>query len=193
MTVPESDYPINLFINLTNGLVNQGEGLVERRLSEMGPFFVDQSAVAEIAKAEDRLIYDMVHHYFLTSVSDMSMAVSRIQPGKVGSEYHMTKGHFHERIDQPENYFCLQGTGFLLMETLDGEFRAVPWKPGVLTHIPGQWAHRVVNTGNDVLFFVSAFHKAAGHEYQRVEEKGFAQIVVEREGKPVLIPNPRRK
>lgn len=193
MTIPENDLPTSVFINLASGLVDQGAGLVERRLSEMAPFFADQNAVAEITRTENRLIYDMVHHYFLTSVSDMSMAVSRIQPGKVGDEYHMTKGHFHARDDQPENYFCLQGTGFLLMETLDGDFRAVPWKPGVLTHIPGQWAHRVVNTGKDVLFFVSAFHKAAGHEYRRVEENGFAQIVVEREGKPVVIPNPRRK
>jgi glucose-6-phosphate isomerase, archaeal len=193
MNLPKTDYPISLELSFVNGQVMGGDVPQERRLSELGPLYYDQDAVAEIAKKEDRLIYDMVHNHFETSLSDLSMAVSRIQPGKIGDEYHMTKGHFHAQADQPEIYFCLHGTGFLLMETEDGEFRAEPWRAGMLTHIPAQWAHRVVNTGKDVLFFVSSFHKIAGHEYRLVEERGFAKVVVERNGETVLLPNPRRK
>ena len=94
--------------------------------------------------------------------------------------------------DQPEIYFCVHGTGYLLMETRDGQFQAAPWKPGAITHIPGMWAHRVVNTGSDELFFVASYHLAAGHIYAPVVERGFAQIVVEQNGQPVFLPNPRR-
>jgi glucose-6-phosphate isomerase len=110
----------------------------------------------------------------------------------VGDEYHMTKGHFHERLDQPEIYFCIHGEGYLLLETRAGEFRAERWGPGTISHIPAQWAHRVVNTGDDVLFFVATYHLAAGYDYASVEERGFAQVVVEREGQPMLVDNPRR-
>jgi glucose-6-phosphate isomerase len=104
----------------------------------------------------------------------------------------MTKGHFHALENQPEIYFCLQGEGYLLLETREGEFRTERWTPGTVTHIPAQWAHRVVNTGKNILFYISSFHKSAGHVYELIEQRGFAQIVVERDGKPIFLPNPRR-
>ena len=192
MSLAKTDYPISLQFNLADGSFTDSPVIVERRIAEMGKMFYDQEAASKIAESEDRLIYEMIHYYFETSNSDMSLAVSKIQPGKVGDEYHMTKGHFHEAPDQPEIYFCLQGTGFLLLETLDGEFRAEPWKTGTITHIPPQWAHRVVNSGKDVLFYISSFHKSAGHVYDLIEKNGFKNVVVERNGIPVLVPNPKR-
>jgi glucose-6-phosphate isomerase len=191
--LPESDFPISLQLDLATGLFETGPARIERRLSVMAPLFYDQEAVAEISKQEDRLIYDMYHYYFDTSLSDMSTAVSRIQAGKIGDEYFMTKGHFHALNNQPEIYFCLQGEGYLLLETREGEFRSERWTPGTVTHIPAQWAHRVVNTGEDILFYISAFHKSAGHDYELIEQRGFSQVVVERDGKPVFVPNPRRQ
>jgi len=191
-TLPQIDLPISLQLDLFTGLFVSGPPIIERRLSVMGLMFYDQDAVAKASQVEDVLIYDMFHYYFETSLSDMSTAVSRIQPGKIGDEYFMTKGHFHAVNNQPEIYFCLSGEGYLLLETREGEFRAERWTQGTLTHIPPQWAHRVVNTGKDILFYISAFHKSAGHEYGLIEQCGFAQVLVERDGNPVFIPNPRR-
>ena len=193
MSLSKSDYPISLQFDLMDGSFEDNKVIVERRITEMGKMFYDQKAVLNILETEDRLIYDMKHYYFETSNSDLSLAVSRIQPGTIGDEYHMTKGHFHESPDQPEIYFCLQGTGFLLLETDEGEFRAEPWTKGTITHIPSQWAHRVVNTGKDVLFYISSFHKSAGHVYDLIEKNGFKNIVVEMDGKAALIPNPNRQ
>ena len=80
----------------------------------------------------------------------------------------------------------------LLLETLESDFIAQEWKPGTITHIPPMWMHRIVNTGDDMLVYLATFHTAAGRLYDPVLEKGFAQIVVEKDGKPVLIDNPRR-
>jgi glucose-6-phosphate isomerase len=54
------------------------------------------------------------------------------------------------------------------------------------------YSHRVVNTGSDLLFFVASYHIAAGHNYGPITRQGFAQLVVERDGQPVLVPNPVR-
>ena len=35
-------------------------------------------------------------------------------------------------------------------ETAEGVYRAEEIRPGVVTHIPGHWSHRVVNTGTEV-------------------------------------------
>ncbi len=86
----------------------------------------------------------------------------------------MTKGHLHERNDQPEMYICLAGSGYLLLDTLDGEFRAEAWQTGTITHIPAIWAHRVANTGTEIMVYIGVYHAAAGHNYALVEEKGFA-------------------
>jgi glucose-6-phosphate isomerase len=65
--------------------------------------------------------------------------------------------------------------------------------PGSSTHIPPAYAHRVVNTGSQPLIFVSVYHQCAGHDYNAIEQRGFAQVVVDIDGKPALIPNPRRE
>jgi glucose-6-phosphate isomerase len=189
---PVSDLPISVQFDFATGIFAPSLEVSERRMSDLAPMYYDQAAVEKILGEGDRVIYEIRYHPFVTSTSDMSLGVTRLFPGKVGDEYHMTKGHFHERLDQPEIYFCIHGEGYLLLETREGEFRAERWGPGTISHIPPQWAHRVVNTGDDVLFFVASYHLAAGHDYASVVERGFAQVVVEREGEAVLVDNPRR-
>jgi glucose-6-phosphate isomerase len=188
----ENDYPITVKFDAKNGIFSPVQKTVERRLSDLKNMFHDRQSVEQILTAGDRLVYEIRYYPFITSKSDMALGVTRIFPGKVGDEYHMTKGHIHERDDQPEIYHCVQGHGYLLMDTLQGDFEAVAWEPGTITHIPPMWAHRVVNTGDELLVFVASYHISAGHNYDLVEQKGFARIVVEREGKAVLLPNDRR-
>lgn len=187
-----SDLPVSVQFDFATGIFSPHADISERRMSDLKEMFYDQAVVATAIARDNPMIYEIRYHPFLTSVSDMGLGVTRIFPGKVGDEYHMTKGHFHERPDQPEIYFCVRGEGYLLLETRAGEFEAVRWQPGTITHIPPQWAHRVVNTGADLLVFVASYHLAAGHDYAPILARGFAQVVVEREGAPVLIPNPRR-
>ena len=183
----EIDYPISVMFDAKTGIFNPCKQTVERKVSDLKRMFHDQQAVYSILSAGDPLVYEIRYYPFVTSKSDMALGVTRIFPGKVGREYHMTKGHIHERDDQPEIYYCVQGSGYLLLDTLDGEFRAEPWQPGIITHIPPMWAHRVVNTGNDLLVFVASYHLAAGHIYEKVEQQGFTKIAVENNGKPELI------
>jgi len=187
-----SDLPTSVQFNFENGEFLPFVKLEQRFVSNLAPMFFDQQAVREIIDQTDRLVYDIRYYPFITSNSDMALGVTRIYPGKVGDEYHMTKGHFHEREDQPEIYFCVQGNGFLLMETMEGDFQAVLWTPGTITHIPPQYAHRVVNTGDHPLIFVASFHLSAGHVYEPIIERGFSQVIVQQNGGPIFQSNPRR-
>jgi glucose-6-phosphate isomerase len=187
---PESDYPVSFDLDFMTGLVTKYAEKVQRRASDMESMFYDRQAARQMIEAGDPLIYEFYNTKFITSTSDMSIAITRIFPGKIGDEYFMSKGHQHQRDDQPEMYICTHGTGYLLLDTMDGNFRAEAWKPGTITHIPPIWAHRVANTGQEPLVYIGVYHAAAGHNYALVEKKGFAQVAVEREGKACLVPHP---
>ncbi|OGO27204.1 MAG: hypothetical protein A2Z16_16350 [Chloroflexi bacterium RBG_16_54_18] len=188
-----SDLPTSVQFDFESGEFHPYLKVENRRVSDLAPVFSDQQAVRAILESGDRLVYEIRYQPFQTSNSDMALGVTRIFPGKVGREFHMTKGHFHERADQPEIYFCIQGEGYLLLETHQGEFRTEAWSPGTITHIPPMYAHRVVNTGSSPLFFVATYHLSAGHDYGPILESGFAKILVEENGQAVLQPNPRRR
>jgi glucose-6-phosphate isomerase len=189
----ENDYPISVQFDFSDGTIDPVKQKTIRKVSDLSMMFHDKEAVQAALDNGDKLVYEIWYHPFETSKSDMALGVTRIQPGKVGAEYHMTKGHIHERDDQPEIYFCVQGEGYLLLQTLDGEFQAERWTPGVISHIPPMWAHRVVNTGDDMLVFVASYHLSAGHDYEPIIEKGFRKMVVERDGEAVFVDNERWK
>lgn len=186
------DLPVSVQIDITTGEFSPCPEMVDRKVSDLAVMFYNQEVVNGIISSGDRLVYQIRYYPFITSNSDMALGTTIIFPGKVGDEFHMTKGHFHESDNQPEIYYCVQGEGLLQLENREGDYHAVPWKAGTITHIPPQYAHRVVNTGSIPLVFVASFHVAAGHDYQQVEAQGFKYVLVEREGKVIEISNPRR-
>jgi glucose-6-phosphate isomerase len=192
MSLLKEDYPLSVQFNFDQGEFSPKEKTATRRVSDLGMMFHDRHAVDHLIKNGDPIVYEIFYYGFKTSKSDMALGTTRIQPGKIGNEYHMTKGHFHEAEDQPEIYFCLKGEGYLLMETLDSEFQAAHWTPGTITHIPPMWAHRVVNISPEPLVFIASYHLSAGHIYGPVEEKGFVKRVLEINGKAEIVPNELR-
>jgi len=193
MNLKNEDYPFSVQFDFNLGEFSPKEKTATRKVSDLAMMFHDKAAVDAGIKTNDPLVYEIFYYGFKTSLSDMALGTTRIQVGKVGDEYYMTKGHYHEAENQPEIYFCVKGEGYLLMETLEGEFQSERWTAGTISHIPPMWAHRVVNTGSTPLVFVASYHLAAGHIYGPIEEKGFLKRVVERNGKPEFILNEQRK
>ena len=188
-----SNQPTSVQINLDKCLMTPYTVHDPRHVSDLKAQFYDQVAAQKLIDQGDPLVYEIYHHAFITDATDMAMGMSVIHPGKVGCEYHMTKGHLHARNDQAEVYYCVRGQGLLLMDDMADDFQAVDFNCGTAVHIPPQYAHRVVNTGSDILVFVSVFHVAAGHVYAQVTKQGFARLVVEVKGKTTLIDNPKRE
>ena len=179
------------FFDLQSGLSPDVEPL-QRRLSEMKGMYADEARRAEMAADEDILVYEFYDLGIPEESGDIAYGTSMVFPGKVGDEYFMTKGHFHTILDTAEVYYCLAGRGYMLMENPEGECEARELKPGDAVYVPGRYAHRSINvsaTEKLVTFF--AFPADAGHDYGTIESKGFRKLMVERDGQPVLVDNPR--
>ena len=186
-------FPFSLDFDLATGACKSGRATPTRRfISDMAEMFNDRAAAAEIVCNGDMPIYDF---YELGQIpetpGDFKFGTSILFPGKVGDEYFMTKGHFHSLLDTGEVYYCLAGQGAMLMETPEGEVSLVEMKPGEAVYVPPRWAHRSINTGSETLVTFFVFRADAGHDYGTIEQKGFRKMVVERDGKPAMIDNPK--
>ncbi|NIY48107.1 glucose-6-phosphate isomerase family protein [Cedecea colo] len=113
---------------------------------------------------------------------ELFVGITHLQPGRVGDEFYMTRGHFHQRREQGEVYFGLRGTGLLLLQNEQGVARLEQISPGSVHIIPGFTAHRLINTGSEVLSALAVWPSVAGHDYAALAH-GFALRVIEQDGK----------
>ena len=109
--------------------------------------------------------------------------ISKLQPGLVGDEYFMTKGHYHTVLETAEIYLCLCGKGYMLMKTQKGKFVAEHMRRGRMVYVPPCWAHRSVNTGNAPLVSLCVYPAEAGHNYGDIEKEGFLKRIYKRKVK----------
>lgn len=189
MSEIEKSEPFTYEFNLQTGFSHDGD-TTKRTLSNMKGIFFDDAALDEILKKEDPLVYEFFELKMPKTASDLLFGTSIVYPGKVGSEYFMTKGHFHEVLETAEVYYTLSGTGYMMMETPEGDIKAEYLQPGVAVYVPPRWAHRSINTGNEPLITYFVFRADAGHDYGTIEQKGYRKLIVEgKDGNPEIIDN----
>ncbi|MCX6347731.1 MAG: glucose-6-phosphate isomerase, partial [Actinobacteria bacterium] len=125
---------------------------------------------------------------------ELLQGMSIVHPGKVGNEYFMTKGHFHSILNTAEFYYCVKGNGYMMMENPEGGWAAEELLPNTVLYVPGRWAHRSINVKSDEdLITIFAYPATAGHDYATIETKGFRKLVIEKDGKPAIVDNPKWK
>jgi glucose-6-phosphate isomerase len=143
----------------------------------MASHYQDSAAVHSLLR-EDPVIYRVYMPNQPGELIGLYTATSVIEPGTVGGEFYMTKGHFHEKQTAPEIYLTLSGRGILLMQNHEGQVQMHPMQPGDLSYIPGIWAHRTINTGDAPLVFFAIWPVDAGHDYESIEKSGFLRRVL---------------
>ncbi len=184
--------PFRIQIDLRSGVFRPDGRPTQRRLSDMRHAFADTEAVSRLMAAEgDRLIYEFYAADVPEEAGQVFYGTTIIYPGRVGNEFHMTKGHFHRQRDRAEVYLGLAGDGYLVLQTEDGAVRGVPMNAGTVAYVPPMWAHRTANVGDTPFVFFAAWPGDAGHDYGTIEETGFARLLVEQNGQAILIDNPR--
>ena len=62
---------------------------------------------------------------------------------------------------------------------------------GKALYVPRGYAHRTINTGDEVLTAFYVFDADAGHDYGTIETKGYRHIVCEINGEVTVLDNPR--
>lgn len=163
----------------------------KRYLSQMKGMFSDTAAADKILEGSDPVLYEWFELGCPERAGDLAFGVTILNPGKVGNEYYMTKGHFHTQLETAEVYYVFQGDGFMVMENPEGDTIEMPLTKGQTVYVPRRYAHRMVNTGGWPLITFFVFAADAGHDYGTIETKGYHKMVVEKDGKPVVVPNPK--
>jgi len=78
-----------------------------------------------------------------------------------------------------------------VMATEQSRHAVEPIRRGTVNYVPGWWAHRSVNVGDEPLVFFAAYVGDAGHDYATIEERGFPVVVLAAEQGPEVVASPR--
>jgi glucose-6-phosphate isomerase len=148
-----------------------------RRLSDLAGYFADEAAYQARLATADPALYTVYSTERPAVAGDLISGITLLHPGRIGDEYFMTKGHFHAVLATAEVYYCLRGTGVMVLESPAGESHVAPFPTGSVIHIPPCWAHRTVNVGDDDLLFFWVCPADAGHDYGTIAERGFRERI----------------
>ena len=179
--------------DLSTGMSKSGTKTSVRYVSSMKGMWADEQAANELVENGDPIVYEFYEMGAPEKASDLAFGTSITYPGKIGNEYFMTKGHFHTVLETAEVYYCLSGEGYMLLENPEGEWSAQKLSPGVMVYVPPRYAHRSINIGIIPLVTFFCFRGDAGHDYGTIETKGYRKLIVEKDGKPDIIDNPKWK
>lgn len=175
-------------VDYTNGDI-KGKTVLNavKRLKDVSTIFEDSKAL--LSKDENELVYEVQAILPVEEGTEGGLFYGKtsIHPGKVGDEYYMTKGHFHEKADRAEFYWGIQGEGVLLLMDVDRNFLAEKMYPGSLHYINGYIAHRTINVGNIILSFGACWPSDAGHNYDEILDNGFSARVKEINGTSEIV------
>lgn len=175
----------------------------ERTQEKMQEVLMNSSAVAPAV------------HYYMIRGGKNKTNITVWESGTIDGEYIKTYGHYHVG-DISETYTILQGTGILLLQkrkmgtdgkAIDDEiesFQALAVKAGDRIFITPEIGHLMVNTGD--IWLVTSDDSPVypddvdpvglpGHADYEVVKKlsGFAYFVINKDGKPTLVKNPKYK
>jgi glucose-6-phosphate isomerase len=167
-----------------DGVMTGATSSYEKRLGDMAGVYRDDDAYrgALAENGPDFLVYRVEEHRNVDGEGALIIGTSTLQPGRYGDEFAVTRGHLHAKADRAELYYCLSGTGVMLLETLDGRSEALPLRPGEAVHVPGHWVHRSVNVGDEPFVTMFCYGADAGQDYALIERAGGMSAVVVTDG-----------
>ncbi|HEV2392252.1 MAG TPA: glucose-6-phosphate isomerase family protein [Verrucomicrobiae bacterium] len=170
-----------------NGTIS-GLVKVERHLSDLRGCFVDLAAYERTLALGNPVLYSVAAAELGSGPGDLNYAVGLIMPGRVGDEYFMTKGHLHAWREAAEIYIGLSGQGVMLLEDeATGESQMAPLRSNQVVYVPGKTAHRTMNTGQAPLSYLGIYPAKAGHDYDAIASRNFRCVVIEHDGRPIMV------
>lgn len=171
----------------TGALSGKGVRSIARCLKDLKGFFQDENA--RLAHDPEKVVYRIQTFCPVGEGEEGGLfwGTTFIEPGMVGNEYFMTKGHYHAERRRAEYYMTIVGCGALIMMDENRRTTFEPMYPGTLHYIPARTAHRVANTGESVLAFLACWPSDAGHDYESIADEGFGARLLNVGGIPTLV------
>lgn len=133
----------------------------------------DLASLFRDREATERFANLIVYQTFTLVEGDLLFGTTVINPGRIGDQPFMTRGHFHLRPDRGETVLTLAGKGELRLMNRLGDRAVEAMTAGSLHLIDGAWAHRVVNLGSEPLVFYVTWMADCGHDYESITVDSF--------------------
>ncbi len=186
MSIEKLMQPFTVGIDLENARMKNPQKSLVRKASDMKGHYKNAAALDKIITGGNPLHYEVQETPVPEKYGELMYCISILQPGLVGDECFMTKGHYHTIPETAEIYLCLKGEGFMMMKTSDGKCDYQKMSRGHMVYVPPYWAHRSINTGKEELVSFCVYQGDAGHNYGDIETEGFPKRVFLRGGKIVV-------
>ncbi|MCB8881939.1 hypothetical protein ACELLULO517_16970 [Acidisoma cellulosilytica] len=164
--------PILCPVSVSAGRLGQASGRYTKQLSDLNGLYEDQTAFAAALSAGDGIVYEVTDYRPSANAGDLIFGVTRMEPGRIGDEFYLTRGHIHARADRPEIYYGEAGQGVMLLESPEGEIRALPIGPRDICYVPPFWIHRSVNIGSTELVMSFMYPADSGQDYAIIDRAG---------------------
>lgn len=169
-------------------------GSYTKRLSDMAGVYGEPDAFEQlVAERGEQVAYVVEEFRRSEDGGDLIFGLSSLNPGRIGREFAVTRGHRHVLSDRTEIYYGISGSGVLLMEDPNGKIEALDLVAGSVAYVPPHWIHRSVNTGDMPLVSLFCYPADSGQDYAVIERHGGMAklVVIDGEGGWMLEQNPR--
>lgn len=163
--------PTSHLVSVDQGTLENPSRTYHKRLADLDGLYADQAAFDTCAAADgDRIVYEVQDRHPAQGSGDLIFGITRMQPGRIGDEFFLTRGHIHAIANRPEFYYGEAGTGLMLMESPEGEVRIVEITPRVICYVPPFWIHRSINIGATPFAMTFVYPSDSGQDYSVIEQ-----------------------
>lgn len=171
-------------VDIESGQLKGASNRYVKTFRDLEGLYEDEAALAAvIAEKGDAVAYEVTDYKPSNNAGDIIIGVTRMEPGKIGNEYYMTRGHIHARPNRPEMYYGESGLGVMLLESPDGQVRTIEIGPKTMCYVPPFWIHRSVNVGTEPLVMTFAYPADSGQDYDIIAKAGGMKARIVDDGK----------
>jgi len=165
--------PSSHYADIENGELGNNSGRYEKKLSNMEGIYADNVAFQQAVKSGgEEIVYKVTDKHPAARHGDMIIGMTQMQPGLIGDEFYVTRGHIHATANRPETYYGESGEGLMLMESPDGQINIQELRPRVMCYVPPFWIHRTVNIGSEPLVMTFFYPADSGQDYEIIAKSG---------------------
>jgi glucose-6-phosphate isomerase len=162
--------PASCRVDVANGALVGASNTYRKSLSDLRGLYEDAAAFEALLRVSDPVVYEVTDFKPSSAAGDLIFGVTRMAPGRVGREFFVTRGHIHANANRSEIYYGEAGRGLMLLESPEGEIRAVEIAQRTICYVPPYWIHRSVNLGADELVMTFAYPADSGQDYGIIDE-----------------------
>ena len=145
----------------------------KKKLRDLEGLYADGPSFDDMVRVKgSQIVYEVQDKHPDQRAGDLIFGVTLMQPGRIGDEYFMTRGHIHAIGNRPEIYYGESGEGLMLMESPEGETCIIEIRPRVICYVPPFWIHRSVNVGDVPFVMTFIYPSDSGQNYDVIAQTG---------------------